>query len=82
MATSELDITARWAHNIRAARKASGFSQAKVAEGCGVDQCTVSRWERGTMVPTEENKVTIATFFGQQPRVMFDFAPPAVEAAS
>lgn len=36
-------------------REALGFTQAELGERVGVDKMTVSRWERGTMNPSEES---------------------------
>lgn len=74
-------LHAHWAANVRSARKRAGLPQSEVAAGCNVDQCTVSRWERGTLVPTDENKVVIARFFGQEPRELFDLVVPDVDLA-
>ena len=37
---------------LRAIRRSAGVSQAAVAEVCGVDRASVSRWESGTRRPS------------------------------
>ena len=37
---------------LRAIRRSAGVSQAAVAEVCGVNRASVSRWESGTRHPT------------------------------
>jgi transcriptional regulator with XRE-family HTH domain len=71
----------RWAANIKAARKAKGMSQFDFAEQVGVDQTTVSRWERGKAIPTENSKVRIGEVVEADARELFpltlDPADPA-----
>lgn len=51
---------------LKAARKRAGLYQADVARELGVEQSTISRWERGTPVPLE--KVTaLAELLGMRP---------------
>lgn len=69
-------LGALWAGNIAAARKAAGLTQKKAAELCGVDQTTFSRWERGKLVPSEDNKRVIARQFGLESRDMFTLELP------
>lgn len=40
-----------WHEKLRAFRAARGLTQVALAEMLGVDQATVSRWERGTVAP-------------------------------
>lgn len=40
-----------WAASIRRLRQSNGWKQAVLAELLGVDQATVSRWERGLQTP-------------------------------
>lgn len=41
----------QWAAGIRRLRQSNGWKQATLAEMVGVDQATVSRWERGLQTP-------------------------------
>lgn len=67
-----------WATNIKEGRKARRLSQQELGEQCGVDQSTVSRWERCMSLPTEDNKVAIAAAFDvDDPRHIFPLRMPA-----
>lgn len=45
---------------ITSLREALGMTQAEFGERIGVDKMTVSRWERGTLRPSEESLAAIA----------------------
>lgn len=47
---------------LRQARIARGLSQAQLAESMGVDQATVSRWERGTQLPDSGMQARLREF--------------------
>lgn len=49
---------------IRALREAKGLSQAELAEALGVDQTTISAWERGVAEPTLFNLRRLADVLG------------------
>jgi transcriptional regulator with XRE-family HTH domain len=49
---------------IRAARRTAGFSQAELAELMGVQQSSISQWERGHTRPSLEHLVPLATALG------------------
>lgn len=65
-----------WADNIRQARQDRGLSQVAAAAGCGVNQTTYSRWERGDLVPSETKKRAIAAFYQTPAREMFPLDVP------
>jgi len=46
---------AAMANHIKATREALGLSQGAFAQALGVDTATVSRWERGLVLPHWEN---------------------------
>lgn len=59
--TYNIDVTAS---RIKAAREASGYTLAQVAERCGVQQYqTVSKWEKGNSVPSIENLFKLCELF-------------------
>jgi transcriptional regulator with XRE-family HTH domain len=60
-----------WGTNIKAARKARRWSQKRLAEACGVEQSSVSRWERGAAVPSEGHKIVIARSLEVEARRLF-----------
>ncbi|WP_417601661.1 helix-turn-helix domain-containing protein [Pararhodobacter oceanensis] len=49
-----------WAIKIRTSRKAKGLTQGEYASLLGVDITTVSRWERGLVVPSPSVQRTLA----------------------
>lgn len=73
------DLRLRWGQNVAAARLEAGYeTQAALAAALGVEQQSVSRWERGAAAPTDRMKVLIADLFGVDARQLF----PLTEAAS
>ena len=50
--------------NIRALRKAAGYSQVEFADLLGVTKQCVSNWENDNVVPSVEMLLKIADFFG------------------
>lgn len=68
------------ASNIRAARKAKGFTQHELAVALGRgDAMTVSRWERGEHRPSDEYLVSLAVALDRD--VSWFFAEPDEVAA-
>lgn len=47
---------------LRSARMARGLTQSGLAQLMGVDQATVSRWERGTQVPEPELQIQLRDY--------------------
>ena len=45
-------------------RKAKGLSQENVAQACGVDRSTVTKWENGNFMPRAEKLPALAKFLG------------------
>lgn len=52
---------------IRALREAKGLSQRELADALGLDQTTVSAWERGVAEPTVFNLRRLADVLGVSP---------------
>ena len=52
------------AESIRSARIASGLTQSAVARELGVDQSSISDWERGEATPKVTNVIRLAALFG------------------
>ena len=52
---------------IRALRESKGMTQTELAEALGVDQTTVSAWERGVPEPTLANLRRLADVLGIAP---------------
>lgn len=48
---------------IRIFRKKSNMTQAAVADALGVDQTTVSKWEKGEALPRADTLIKLATLF-------------------
>ena len=53
-----LDKAIRW-H-----RRSLRMSQTELGKICGVECCSVSRWEKGIMQPSIANLIKMAKFFG------------------
>jgi transcriptional regulator with XRE-family HTH domain len=59
-----------WRGQIRRYRQAQGLTQAALAELLGVEQATVSRWERGVHVPDLNVQRKLRDFFfGKGPKI-------------
>lgn len=67
------DMRRTWGDAIRTHRRARRLSQKELADSCGVEQSTVSRWERAEIVPTESHKMLIAEALGADPATLFPF---------
>lgn len=48
---------------IRIFRKKSNMTQAAVADALGVDQTTVSKWEKGEALPRADTLIKLADLF-------------------
>ncbi|MHA4867253.1 helix-turn-helix domain-containing protein [Duganella sp. PWIR1] len=57
---AEEGLEARIGAQIRAFRKAKGYTQAELAELSGVDNMTISRLENGVRMPTVEHLLKLA----------------------
>lgn len=57
-------LEARIGAQIRAFRKAKGYTQAELAELSGVDNMTISRLENGVRTPTIEHLLKLAGVLG------------------
>ena len=55
--------------DIRALRKAKGWTQAELAAKLGTDHVTVSRWERGVSVPRPLARRQLETWLSSAPAV-------------
>ena len=56
-------IEIKFAENLKNLRMESGLTQKKLAEMIGVDQRTVSAWERGTSQPSLEMLALLCEIF-------------------
>lgn len=56
---------------LRDARKAKGLTQRQLADAAGVDQGTVSRWERRLISPSDNRKIHVAKIVDRDPRDLF-----------
>jgi len=52
---------------IRAARKARGWTQAQLASSLGTTQATVSQWERGKLTPNPEQVQALTALLAEHP---------------
>ncbi len=50
--------------NLRKLRKEMGLTQLALQMKTGIDQALLSKYENGVRLPTVENLVTLADFFG------------------
>lgn len=67
--------TQRWAKNLRHHRERLGLNQTTVAEFCGVNQRTVSKWENEALptVPSDEYRPLLSKLFGREIFELFPF---------
>ena len=54
-----------FANNLRELRKGAGYTQKQLADVFGVDQRTISVWEKGICEPSFEILVKICEFFNE-----------------
>lgn len=71
MTVQEGELRRAWGRNIRSGRRSQGLSQRELSIACGVEQSTVSRWERAEVVPTEDHKLLIARALRAEARALF-----------
>ena len=70
---------------LKAERELRGWSQKYVADQIGADYYYLSRWERGTTVPSPYYRQKLCTLFGKSARelgLLRESAPPVQEAES
>lgn len=56
-------IEIKFKENLRELRKANGLTQGKLADMIGVDQRTVSAWEKGICEPSFSHLATLCEIF-------------------
>jgi len=63
-----MDFRTRWGRNIAEARRRLGMSQTELGDAIPLrnkmSAHTVSRWERGVTVPSDENRIRLAEILG------------------
>ncbi|HEY6224514.1 MAG TPA: helix-turn-helix transcriptional regulator [Gemmatimonadales bacterium] len=65
-----------WGRRIEEARKALGLTQVQLAEAVGVDQTTISQWERGRVVPRDEMRIALANALGTTVAELLPYPEP------
>lgn len=55
----------KFAENLKQLRQGAGITQARLAEMMGVDQRTVSAWEKGVCEPSFETLSKLCEFFDE-----------------
>lgn len=68
-----------WGQRIKECREARSLTQTQLADQLGVEQTTVSRWERGNAAPGPERQVAIAELLERSWAELF--SPTAEEVA-
>lgn len=68
-----------WGARVAARREELRLTQAELAELCEVTQQTISKIERGLIIPLDRLKVTLAGHLRTTPDELFKW-PPKVEA--
>lgn len=66
-----VDVSALLATNLRRGRERLSFSQARVAEECGLSSGYISEIETGHKFPSAENLSKIARALGMRPAELF-----------
>lgn len=57
-------LAVAWKHVIREQRKALGMTQTDLAEKCGVEQATVSKWEHAVIAPSAAAQARLVVALG------------------
>lgn len=52
-------------------REAAGFSRKQAAVKLEISEPTISRWEAGLVMPSDERKIEIAELYGVLPATIF-----------
>lgn len=65
------DVRNEWAKNIHDRRERFFPRQRDFADALGIGQATVCRWETGTQIPTDAEKVKIAQALHTEVRTLF-----------
>lgn len=69
----DFSLAETWGGKVVARREELGITQAQLAELCGVKQQTISKIERGEIVPLDSLKQTIAASLGTSPWLLFEW---------
>lgn len=74
-------MRAKWAANLRAARKAAGLTQLALAAELGTTQQAIAKWESGKGTPRDETRWRIADALGVSVYEIFEAPNGGSEAA-
>lgn len=77
MSTLDRTVARRWGQSIRSQRNLLQMPQAALAAAVGVEQGTVSKWERGLLTPPVQLIPEIAAVLHCDPSVLFSWPAPA-----
>lgn len=69
---TETALRRAWGEAIKARRKKLGITQEQLAEAIGVDQTTISWWERGGGAPPLRSQLALADALRTTPGRLFD----------
>lgn len=53
-----------WGNNMKIYREAKGVSRETMAEDINSTEATLSRWENGIVMPSDDRKIEIADYLG------------------
>ncbi len=74
-------MRAKWAANLRAARKTAGLTQMALATELGTTQQAIAKWESGKGTPRDETRWRIAAALGVSVYDIFEAPNGGSEAA-
>lgn len=69
--TATTTLGEHWGERVAQRRNDLGLSQAQLADLCGITQQTVSKIEKGVMIPHDKLKLRIAQRTGIRPELLF-----------
>jgi transcriptional regulator with XRE-family HTH domain len=75
-------LARRWGARVAERRRSRGLSQADLALGCGVTQQTISKIERGEMIPLDRLKLALSSALEVHPHDLFPWPEPVAPAVS
>lgn len=73
MPNDNATLARRWGRRIRERRKLLQLTQEALAAAVGVDQTTISKWEKGVSTPRDHHRPKLAAALQADAGVLFEY---------